>query len=48
MACHYLDLFLLAAAAAWLLDRILPAGYRAIAPAKAASIGADRRARSGP
>jgi hypothetical protein len=25
MACHYLDLFLLAAAAAWLMDRILPA-----------------------
>lgn len=24
MACHYLDLFLLAAAAAWLIDRILP------------------------
>jgi hypothetical protein len=26
MACHYLDLFLLAAGAAWLMDRILPAG----------------------
>jgi hypothetical protein len=25
MACHYLDLFLLAAGAAWLMDRILPA-----------------------
>jgi hypothetical protein len=25
MACHYLDLFLLAAGAAWLIDRILPA-----------------------
>jgi hypothetical protein len=25
MACHYLDLFLLAASAAWLMDRILPA-----------------------
>jgi hypothetical protein len=25
MACHYLDLFLTAAGAAWLLDRILPA-----------------------
>ena len=25
MACHYLDLFLLAAGAAWLTDRILPA-----------------------
>jgi hypothetical protein len=24
MACHYLDLFLLAASAAWLMDRILP------------------------
>jgi hypothetical protein len=24
MACHYLDLFLLAASAAWLVDRILP------------------------
>jgi len=24
MACHYLDLFLLAASAAWLTDRILP------------------------
>lgn len=24
MACHYLDLFLLAAGAAWLIDRILP------------------------
>jgi hypothetical protein len=24
MACHYLDLFLLAAGAAWLMDRILP------------------------
>ena len=26
LACHYLDLFLLAAGAAWLMDRILPAG----------------------
>jgi hypothetical protein len=25
LACHYLDLFLLAAGAAWLIDRILPA-----------------------
>jgi hypothetical protein len=25
LACHYLDLFLLAAASAWLTDRILPA-----------------------
>jgi hypothetical protein len=25
MACHYLDLFVLAAGAAWLMDRILPA-----------------------
>jgi len=25
MACHYLDLFLLASGAAWLMDRILPA-----------------------
>ena len=25
MACHYLDLFLVAAGAAWLIDRILPA-----------------------
>jgi hypothetical protein len=25
MACHYLDLFLLAAGAAWVMDRILPA-----------------------
>ena len=25
LACHYLDLFLLAAGAAWLMDRILPA-----------------------
>jgi hypothetical protein len=25
MACHYLDLFLLAVGAAWLIDRILPA-----------------------
>ena len=25
MACHYLDLFLMAAGAAWLMDRILPA-----------------------
>jgi hypothetical protein len=25
MACHYLDLFVLAAGAAWLIDRILPA-----------------------
>jgi len=25
MACHYLDLFLLAAGSAWLMDRILPA-----------------------
>ena len=25
LACHYLDLFLLAAGAAWLIDRVLPA-----------------------
>jgi hypothetical protein len=25
LACHYLDLFLLSAAAAWLMDRVLPA-----------------------
>jgi hypothetical protein len=25
MACHYLDLFLLAGGAAWLIDRVLPA-----------------------
>jgi hypothetical protein len=33
MACHYLDLFLASAAVAWLLDRILPAGGRPVAPA---------------
>lgn len=35
MACHYLDLLLLAAAAAWLLGRILPAEDRAAAAAPA-------------
>jgi hypothetical protein len=25
LACHYLDLFLVAAGPAWLIDRILPA-----------------------
>jgi hypothetical protein len=32
LACHYLDLFLLAAGAAWLLDRILPAEPNRVQP----------------
>jgi hypothetical protein len=37
MACHYLDLFLLSAAAAWLLDKILPGHDRATAATPATS-----------
>ena len=33
MACHYLDVVVIMAAAAWLLDRILPAA--AVRPARA-------------
>jgi hypothetical protein len=37
MACHYLDGFLLMAAAAWLLDRILLPDPRPLVPSTAPS-----------
>jgi len=45
MACHYLDLFLLTAAAAWLVDKILPGFDRAVEPMSAGSSRAGSRAR---
>ena len=44
MACHYLDLFLLAAGAAWLMDRILPALTRLGRGRSASSATAARHA----
>ncbi len=41
MACHYLDIFVIMAAAGWLLDRLLPRAHRR--PDEAAS-RADRAA----
>jgi len=45
MACHYLDLFLLTAAAAWLVDKILPGFDRTVEPTSAGSTQAGSRAR---
>jgi len=45
MACHYLDLFLISAAAAWLLDKILPGQDRVTAATPATSTQGSRRAR---
>ena len=44
MACHYLDLFVIMAATAWLLDRLLPRpGIRPPLPALLASgTGSER------
>jgi hypothetical protein len=45
MACHYLDLFLLTGATAWLLDKILPGRDGAIGATQATPAHAGRRAR---